>query len=154
MCARTRANLRGPRDLLKFACKWRHQPVRVPGAGGASQMSGAKSISRPLPSCPAVHALYRDETLPRCSPALPPLPLAPTHSSQWIDSQRPSKNTKTERRREGSVIKKLIKASHRASFFLFHQRACFKEIPFLSPLNINRNTPTVKRVSPSAIWKK
>ena len=51
---------RGPHDLLKFACKWRHQPRRVPGASGPPRCQG--KVNQPAAAQLSIDALYWDNT--------------------------------------------------------------------------------------------
>lgn len=96
---------------FKFACKWRHQPVRVPGASGPPRCQKAKSISRPLPSCPSMH--FIGTTLPLCSPALFPNELI-------------AKKKKEEKK----ILLALSKQSSLTAW-VYH-RGCFKVIFFYS----------------------
>lgn len=51
---------RGPHDLLKFACKWRHQPIRVPGASGPPRCQG--KVNQAAAAQLSIDALYWDNT--------------------------------------------------------------------------------------------
>lgn len=97
----------------------------------------AKSISRPLPSCPSMH--FIGTTLSLCSPALFP--------NELIGKREEGGRQKERKKRREKI---LLAPTKQVRSRLYH-RGCFKVILF--PLNINQIRLQL-RIILNSIWKK
>ena len=123
-------NLHVNGDISLYACQ---------GPAGLPDVK-AKSISRPLPSCPSMH--FIGTTLSLCSPALFPNELIGKREEGGRQT-----HTHTQKKRREKI---LLAPTKQVRSRLYH-RGCFKVILF--PLNINQIRLQL-RIILNSIWKK